>query len=172
MLRARSPVLASLLAAARETSPQHPLLELHLEEVSATGLEAALHYIYTGWLQGQGLGELVRVGVRLQLPGLLDNLGQLLARAGLREVVEVLVVAQTMGLEVLVEGAVARLTRERVALVREPWWRELMLASPGALLRLYEELCREEVGGEGVLCYSCGAVSSGPECGWCSYRGC
>ena len=106
----------------------------------------------------------------LQLPGLLHTLGQLLDSAGLREVVEVLVVAQTLGLEQLVEGAVARLTRDRVALVSEPWWRDKMLASPGALLRLYEELCQEEA--EGVLCYSCGAVSRGQDCGWCSFRGC
>ena len=113
----------------------------------------------------------------------------LLDMVGLVDAVGVLIVAESRGLEELVEVAVARVNRERAALLREPMLRERMMEHPATLLRLYQGVSEEEgymgreeeevrhmdmvgINSGGVLraCYSCGACSTGIYCSWCDYR--
>ena len=173
VLRARSPVLGRLLGAARG-----PLVNLRLDAMETGALEVAVCYMYTGKLErkrGVALVKMVSVAARLEVPGLLRSLELELSRAGVREVLEVLVEAQALGLEQLVVRAVGRINRGRVVLVKDSWWRNKMLAHPAALLRVYQALSEKEEGegdeGAGLrACFSCGASSRGLYCSWCSYR--
>jgi hypothetical protein len=113
----------------------------------------------------------VEAAARLQLEGLLQACLPLLQEAGAEDAVEVLLVAESLGLEPLVEAAVARVNAERAWLVKEPRFRGQMLGQPAALLRLYRALLPGQEGGvrEVRECYGCGAAGLGPTCNWCGY---
>ena len=163
MLRARSPLLARLLEGRTD-------LDLDLEPGA---LEAVVAFMYRGHLvklrPGVSLGQVVQVAARLQVLGLLGSCAQLLAEAEVREALEVLVVAETLGLEEVMGAAVTRVVREGAAVVRDPGLRSIVLEHPRVLLRLYGAVWGEE-GDAGVLraCYTCGACSTGLHCNWCS----
>ena len=102
---------------------------------------------------------------------------------GLVDAFKVLLVAETKGLEELVEAAVRRVNREKGTLVRDPMFRESLVHQPTVLLRLYQELAIEKEhieeeqltnfgarGGDLRACYGCGACSTGDFCSWCNYR--
>ena len=102
---------------------------------------------------------------------------------GLVDAFKVLLVAETKGLEELVEAAVRRVNREKGTLVRDPMFRESLVHQPTVLLRLYQELAIEKEhmeeeqltnfgarGGDLRACYGCGACSTGDYCSWCNYR--
>ena len=100
---------------------------------------------------------------------------------GLVDAFKVLLVAETKGLEELVEAAVRRVNREKGTLVRDPMFRESLVQQPTLLLRLYQELAIEEEhmeekqltnirDGDLRACYSCGACSTGDYCSWCNAR--
>ena len=95
---------------------------------------------------------------------------------------KVLLVAETKGLEELVEAAVRRVNREKGTLVRDPMFSESLVHQPTVLLRLYQELAIEKEhmveekliklgarGGDLRACYGCGACSTGDFCSWCNY---
>ena len=102
---------------------------------------------------------------------------------GLVDAFKVLLVAETKGLEELVEAAVRRVNREKGTLVRDPMFRESLVHQPTVLLRLYQGLAIEKEhmekeqltnlgasGGDLRACYGCGACSTGDYCSWCNYR--
>ena len=102
---------------------------------------------------------------------------------GLVDAFKVLLVAETKGLEELVEAGVRRVNREKGTLVRDPMFRESLVQQPTVLLRLYQELAIEKEhmegeqltnldarGGDLRACYGCGACSTGDYCSWCNYR--
>ena len=102
---------------------------------------------------------------------------------GLVDAFKVLLVAETKGLEELVEAAVRRVNREKGTLVRDPMFRESLVHQSTVLLRLYQELAIEKEhmeeeqltnfgarGGDLRACYGCGACSTGDYCSWCNYR--
>jgi hypothetical protein len=165
VLRARSPTLAAALAG-------RPVARLRLEaEPGALG--AVVGFMYTGRLEALGpntaLAEVVAVGARLQVAGLLRSCLPLLQVAGPAVAAEVLLVAEPLGLEPLVAAAVERVTVGRGQLLRDPGLRERLLGRPPVLLRLFEAVSRE---GPGLLraCYGCGASSTGLYCAWCDRR--
>ena len=107
----------------------------------------------------------------------------ILDRVGLVDAFKVLLVAESKGLEELVEAAVRRVNREKGTLVRDPMFRESLVQQPTVLLRLYQEAAIEKEhmegeqltnldirGGDLRACYGCGACSTGDYCSWCNYR--
>ena len=79
-------------------------VHFRLEGLQLAGLKVAVGYMYTGVVES---GE-----------------------AGAEDAVEVLLVAESLGLEPLVEAAVARVNAERAWLVKEPRFRGQMLGQP------------------------------------------
>jgi hypothetical protein len=170
ILRARSPVLARLLHGGGGGEAGHPV-QLRLDGLKLVGLQAAVAYMNTGMVESgeAGLGPVVEAAAQLQLEGLLRACLPLLQEAGAEEAVEVLLVAESLGLEPLVEAAVAKVNEERAWLVKEPRFHGQMLAQPAALLRLYSALAPSQEA-EVRECYGCGAVGLGPCCNWCGYK--
>ena len=163
MLRARCPFLSRLLEGRGD-------VDLDLEP---SAVEAVVTYLYLGHLdnlpQGVNLGQVVEAAARLEVLALLGSCAQLLDNVEVREALEVLVVAETLGLEEVVGAAVARVLREGVVVARDPGLRSMVLEHPRALLRLYGAMWKEEEGaGELRACYNCGACSTGLYCTWCS----
>ena len=157
VLRARAPGLAQLLGAG----------EVQVG-VPAGILAPLLTYIYTGdaaALEGVQLAALVQAQAGLQVRGLEEALLPLVAAAPAEEVVEVLVVSVNLGVEKVVAAALARVNKERGTLVKQREFREALVGCPAALLLLYEAAAREE---EVAACYTCGALTQGPSCTWCS----
>ena len=163
LLRARSPVLAQLLEEVKE-------LDLDLEPGA---VQAVMTFMYHGRLsrlpQAARLGQVVEVAARLGVTGVARSCALLLDGVEIEEAVEVLVVAETLGLEEVVRAAVGRVLKDGGRVARDPCLRDLVLEHPEALLRLYEALWKEEEGlGEVRVCYGCGASITGICCVWCS----
>jgi len=185
VLRARSHTLGELLGSTIDL-PSKSITKLRLN-MDPGALGIAVNYMYFNefgnWDGGTALEKVVEAASELRVPGLLQACVPILDRVGLVDAFKVLVVAETKGLEELVEAAVRRVNREKGTLVRDPMFRESLVQQPTLLLRLYQELAIEKEhveeeqltnfgarGGDLRACYGCGACSTGYYCSWCNYR--
>ena len=175
ILKARSEMFFRILESS--TKPN----VVHISEVNPDVMEKVIPFIYSGQLDidKDSLVDILEAAVKLEVPTLLERCHKFFRnQINFENAVDVLMIAEKLGLSQFQEVAEKRITKNRSLLMTDPAFRQKMMENPRMLLLLYDRLCYdqevcEESGSTGSVLWTCGCGStvSAQFCSWCGAEG-
>ena len=174
ILKARSTMFSRILE-----SPSRPNV-VSISEVNPDVMEKVIAFIYSGQLEmdKDSLLDILEAAVKLELPTLLERCHKFFRnQINFENALDVLILAEKLGLPQFQEVAEKRITKNRSLLMADPAFRQKMMENPRIMLSLYDRVCYDQGledssstsgSSESVLwTCSCGSTVSGQFCSWC-----
>ena len=171
ILKARSTMFYRILE-----SSSNPNV-ISITEVIPEVMEKVIAFIYSGQvdINKDSLVDVLGAAVKLELPTLLERCHKFFRnQINFENAVDVLIMAEKLGLSQFQEVAEKRITKNRSLLMADPNFRQKMMENPRILLLLYDRLCFdqegcEESGSTGSVLWicACGSIVSAQFCSWC-----
>ena len=150
---------------------------VNITEVNPDVMEKVIPFIYSGQLDinKDSLVHILEAAVKLEVPTLLERCHKFFRnQINFENAVDVLIMAEKLGLSQFQEVAEKRITKNRSLLMADPTFRQKMMENPRILLLLYDRLCFdqegcEESGSTGSVLWicACGSIVSAQFCSWC-----